>query len=200
MKIECKITLVDNLSKKSLLINKIKIREDTIYQTKIMTLNLWIDQGNALLDLQAQENCSQNALTKLTGISKASVYNYITLAKDKRIKSLLNGDHHGGHLECFNQKKLLKLTKLDNSAFEESIKTGTIVVTSKQTAVHKAHPSSRGKPVIQIDLNNQEVARYKSAAMAQKMTGISRMSIGKVCRGVKDRNHAGGYKWKFANK
>lgn len=59
---------------------------------------------------------------------------------------------------------------------------------------------STKKPVIQYDLNGNEIARYESSAEAERQTGICRMNIAAICRGKrKDMKTAGGYKWKFEN-
>lgn len=108
------------------LIDIIQLRELNIDATKMELLKLWIDQGSDLQKLQDIEGCSQNHLTALTGISKGSVFNYIQLSKDKRILQLVDAGHHGDHLiEDLNQKKLVKLTKLNDEAFETYLETGT---------------------------------------------------------------------------
>jgi hypothetical protein len=61
--------------------------------------------------------------------------------------------------------------------------------------VDKKRPSE--KAVIQINSKGKEIAQYSSAAMAQHITGIDRMSIGKICRGEAGRSHAGGFSWRF---
>jgi len=108
------------------LIDTIQLRESNIDATKMELLQMWIDQGNDLRKLQSQEGCSQNHLTELTGISKGSIFNYIQLSKDERILKLLDTGHHGDHLvDDLNQKKLIKLTKLDDEAFDTYVETGT---------------------------------------------------------------------------
>lgn len=108
------------------LIDFIQMREQNIDATKMELLQLWIDQGSDLQKLQETEGCSQNQLTELTGISRTSIFNYIQLSKDKRILRLINTGHHGDHfVEDLNQKKLVKLTKLDDDDFDTYMKTGT---------------------------------------------------------------------------
>ena len=107
------------------LIDFIQMREQHIDATKMELLQMWIDQGVDLQKLQRQESCSQNYLTDLTGISKGSIFNYIQLSKDKRILQLLDTGHHGDHLvDDLNQKKLIKLTKLNDEAFDTYLETG----------------------------------------------------------------------------
>ena len=143
---------------------------------------------------------TQNALTKLTDISKASVYNYISISKDPRILKLLDkGDHRGGQLECFNQKQLVKLTKLDDIEFEASVATGALVLVAKTAVVPAVEKKKESeKAVVQINTDGKEIARYPSASMAQFITGVNRMSIGKICRGEAGRSYAGGCRWEFA--
>ena len=53
----------------------------------------------------------------------------------------------------------------------------------------------RFKRVIQLDLNNNILARYVSVAEASRQTGCNKTSIAKVCRG--ERKSCGGYEWKY---
>ncbi len=116
------------------LIDIIQIREENIDATKMELLKLWIDQGADLQKLKDVEGCSQNHLTELTGISKGSIFNYIQLSKDKRILQFLDTGHHGDHLiEDLNQKKLIKLTKLNDQSFNDYIKTGIFPTVSIQS-------------------------------------------------------------------
>ena len=117
------------------LINTIQKREVSISKSKTEMIKQWISQGEDLLQLQEQLQCSQNDLTKITGVSKGAVHIYINVFKDKRILEWIQGDHHGGQLANFNQKKLLSLTKLDNIAFEASINAGEIVGTPKDQMI-----------------------------------------------------------------
>ena len=186
------------------LINNIKKREIYIKNIKVEMIKQWSQQGNELQQLQIECQCSQNYLTKLTGISKASVYNYMKISKDSRILELIESDHHGGQLECFNQKQLVRLTKLDDNAFEEAITTGSLAQLVQDTVIEATIVSKIEKrikiekPVVQINADGKEIARYPSASMAQFITGIDRMSIGKICRGESGRSHAGGCRWEFA--
>ena len=175
------------------LIDRIQNRELYISNIRVEMIKQWSLQGQELQQLQIEHQCTQNALTKLTGISKASVYNYISISKDPRILKLLDkGDHRGGQLECFNQKQLVKLTKLDDIEFEASVATGALVLVA-QTAVVPAVEKKKEseKAVVQINTDGKEIARYPSASMAQFITGVNRMSIGKICRGEAGRSHAG---------
>ncbi len=117
------------------LISTIKKREFSINKIKTKMIREWISQGEDLLKLQEQMQCSQNYLTTLTDVSKGSVSIYVHISKDPRILDWIRGDHHGGQLEKFNQKELLQLTKLNDSAFEISVNTGMIVTTPKDQVI-----------------------------------------------------------------
>ncbi len=52
------------------------------------------------------------------------------------------------------------------------------------------------KPVIQMDLEGNEISRFKSIMEAVKMTKTCEGSLSKVCHGKKET--ANGFKWKFA--
>lgn len=51
------------------------------------------------------------------------------------------------------------------------------------------------KPVIQYDMNGNEVARYSSMSEAGRQTGFVRQNIRKCCLG--QRKHAHGFIWKY---
>jgi len=53
----------------------------------------------------------------------------------------------------------------------------------------------KSKPIIMMGLNNVIVKEYESISMASVETKIYRSNIHKVLNN--DRNHAGGYKWKY---
>lgn len=53
------------------------------------------------------------------------------------------------------------------------------------------------KPVIQLDLNGNEIKKFNSIAHASKTLKIDESSIGNVCKGRRQVT-AGGFKWKYA--
>lgn len=53
----------------------------------------------------------------------------------------------------------------------------------------------RSKIIIQLDLNDNFIAEFKTIAEASRMTGAYGPSIGRVCRGIKNTTH--GFKWKY---
>jgi hypothetical protein len=52
-----------------------------------------------------------------------------------------------------------------------------------------------GTPVIQYDLNNNQLNKFETILNASKITGVGHMSIRKCCIG--ERNTAGGFIWKY---
>ena len=54
---------------------------------------------------------------------------------------------------------------------------------------------SCGNPIEQLTVDNIAIARYCSAEVACKLTGIDSSSIIKCC--INKRTYAGGYKWKY---
>ncbi len=138
------------------LISTIQERELSINSIKTELIKQWIIQGEDLLKLQVQQQCSQNELTNLTGVSKGAVYNYIHISKDRRLSEWLQGDHHGGQLENFNQKQLLQLTKLDDSAFETALQEGAIAATPKEKSTVESSLTETGGDDEAIDVDISE--------------------------------------------
>lgn len=55
-------------------------------------------------------------------------------------------------------------------------------------------------PVIQMDLDGNEIARFPSIREAERQTGIDKTHISCACSGLYGRKTAKGYKWKYAAK
>ena len=55
----------------------------------------------------------------------------------------------------------------------------------------------RRKEVLQLDLEGNIVAQFKSVAEASRQTGFSKSPIAKTCRG--ERKSAGGFLWRYDN-
>lgn len=53
----------------------------------------------------------------------------------------------------------------------------------------------KGKPVIQYDLDGNEIARYRGQNEAGRLTGISGANISQVCNNL--RKTAGGFIWRY---
>ena len=53
----------------------------------------------------------------------------------------------------------------------------------------------RKKSVIQLDLDDNFMAEYKSVAEASRITGLSKTCISRCCRG--ERKKSGGYRWRY---
>ena len=72
-------------------------------------------------------------------------------------------------------------------------------VTSSENQKHKYKNhdfKTSNRPVVQMDLNGNEIQIFKSIAAATQAVGLkSRSGIDGVCHGT--RKTAGGYKWKF---
>lgn len=59
-------------------------------------------------------------------------------------------------------------------------------------------PKDRMKEVIQMDLSDNEIARFESLIAASKAVGIDRASIRDAITGRRGAKTAKGFKWKFA--
>lgn len=55
-------------------------------------------------------------------------------------------------------------------------------------------------PVIQMDLDGNEIARFESMKEATRVTGIDTTHISCACSGLYGRKTANGYRWKYAEK
>lgn len=180
------------------LISGILKREEQIVRGKLELMELWIRQGQDFERLQ-EAGYSQNRLTEMTKLSKGLINNYLKLSRDKRLVNIINNaGHHGDHhLEDLNQKQVLKLTQLDDKSFYTAIENGAMPIEIKTEQKHSVAKQSRSAPKAVVQFRNgKKVAIYRSAFDAERLTGIDRMSIGKVCR--YERVYAGSYSWKFA--
>lgn len=65
----------------------------------------------------------------------------------------------------------------------------------KQRYLSGGHVGTKRKKVYQLSLSGKFIAEYDSPIDAEKVTGVARQNISKVCRGL--RQSAGGYKWKY---
>ncbi len=198
-----------------ILLNAIRFRKASEVESKKELIQQWISQGKDFISLE--NDYEQDALSMLTGVSRSSMKRYRTLANDKRLELCLSDNK----LEKFNQEQLIKLTKLDDEAFESCIKGGPAaldVITKKiinssisnkvdqikqlttdVVEMRKAKANKllfhNSRAVNQINEDGRVIAQYRSALDAQTATGIDRMTIGKVCRGV--AMSAGGFDWSF---
>lgn len=70
-----------------------------------------------------------------------------------------------------------------------------------QAAIERNEGRKHAKvPVIQMDLDGNEIASFDSIRQAEAMTGIDKTHISCACSGLYGRKTAGGYKWRYANK
>lgn len=56
------------------------------------------------------------------------------------------------------------------------------------------------QPVIQMDLDGNEIAIFSSMSVAERETGINKIYISNCCNPSRRQKTAGGYKWKYAEK
>lgn len=74
-------------------------------------------------------------------------------------------------------------------------------VTQMQNNNHGTHNKklsvANGKPIIQYDLEGNEIARFHGAREASRQTGIANSNICNCCNCDKNYSHAGGYIWRY---
>lgn len=86
----------------------------------------------------------------------------------------------------YNRNSVNKILKdYHNFSIEES-----------QKRAHKLSGITKGKPVIQLDLEGNFIKEFPSMAEAERQTKISCKNISKIIN-HKPENTAGGYKWKL---
>ena len=56
-----------------------------------------------------------------------------------------------------------------------------------------------GKPITQMNMNNDFIKEWIGASDAAKTLGLSQSHISGCCRGIYGRKSIGGFKWKFKN-
>jgi len=66
---------------------------------------------------------------------------------------------------------------------------------AEQSVQQRRDISTIGLPVVQLDLDGKEVARFNSTVDAGKKTGFPRIDIAACCRGRRKTSH--GYIWKY---
>ena len=77
------------------------------------------------------------------------------------------------------------------------------LMTQKRLKKLEANKRNEGKtncavPVIQMDLDGNEIARFESMKEATRITGIDATHISCACSGLYGRKTANGYRWKYA--
>ena len=68
---------------------------------------------------------------------------------------------------------------------------------SNENVITKSWPAH---PVIQMDLDGNEIAAFPSMSVAERETGINKIYISNCCNPARRQKTAGGYKWKYADK
>lgn len=67
-------------------------------------------------------------------------------------------------------------------------------------AIERNKGKSRASvPVIQMDLDGNEIARFQSMTQAMEATGIDKTHISCACSGLYGRKTAAGYRWRYAD-
>lgn len=59
------------------------------------------------------------------------------------------------------------------------------------------HITKQNRKIKQLSLDGKLIAEYGSISAAARATGIGRVPINSVCRGVKNTHTAGGFKWEY---
>ena len=113
--------------------------------------------------------------------------NPLTRKKRSETNKGENNPNYGKHHSEETRKKISEASKGKAKSEEHKKKLGE---------AHKSENNPCNKPVVQIDLNTNEVVNiYFSVGEAVRQTGFSRSGISACCRG-KRKLHKG-YKWKF---
>ena len=73
---------------------------------------------------------------------------------------------------------------------------GRTMTEEQKQRLREVNKGKGAKPVVQLDSQGREIARYASATEAALQTGVDLGNITKVCNG--QRHSAGGYYWRFA--
>lgn len=111
-------------------------------------------------------------------------------------KEVIQYDLNNNEIARFNSiKEAENITKISSKRISENIRTSGIAGGYKWKFVDEKDKNKHFDYVIQYDLENKEIERFKTIAEASKKSNICSSSISKVCRG--ERNIAGGYIWKY---
>ena len=97
-----------------------------------------------------------------------------------------------------NVTNLRWVTPFENSHNPITLKRISDKITqfNKSDIAKKLRSEKSSKSIIQYDMYNNEIARFKSQSEASKTLGIDNSGISKVCRGIK--KHVHGFIFKFA--
>jgi hypothetical protein len=129
-------------------------------------LELWIEQGKELLELQAEQEALGNGrkngfgvrkLAELTGLNRGSVDYYLKLASDPRLTKVSTA------VDTFNQKQLVELTKLDDEHFEKSVEVGKIVKPKKKEVIQETEVTEA--EIVEVEEEEEEEETIKEKMM-----------------------------------
>ena len=113
-----------------------------------------------------------------------------TVKSDNRVENLRWVTYEENNNNPLTKKKYSENHRKQNS--EETKKK----LSESKKGKHCGENNPKSKPVVQIDLNTNEVINtYFGTREAARQTGFNQSNISKCCRG-KQKSHKG-YKWKF---
>lgn len=118
------------------------------------------------------------------GATQALVHRLVAAAFIEKVKGKDFVDHIDGNRANNVVSNLRWCTFRENCSFPLA-----------KENMRNAHIERKGKPVIQYDLDGNEIARFRGQNEAGRMTGISGANISQVCNNK--RKTAGGYIWRY---
>lgn len=147
---------------------------------------------------------------------KIRVFSWYLLANGY-VYARINGRQLAMHAFLMNTPKGMHTDHINRNKLDNRLKNLRVVEPSinlrnrrsycgsKNPFYHKTHSESYkriislrwSKPVFQISLSGEIIAKYKSTVEAECITGVSDGNISSVCCGR--RKTAGGFKWSYEN-
>jgi len=125
--------------------------------------------------------------------------------------------YKGKERKCFRVNRLVAMAFLPNpenlpevNHKDENVKNNCVENLEWCTSLYNNHygqhrqrmrdavTKTKGRPVLQFSETGEFIAEYCSIGEAWRKTQISRVHIGEVCGGKRNRKMAGGYIWQYA--